>query len=111
MTVEYSESAGRDLVQQFRYYLVTKDSPDVAVQFREAVRTTANLLSQFPLLGARYLSNKPGLESFRSWPVSGFKDFRIYYLAKPDSIHLVRILHGKRNVSRILKAAVPKKPS
>ena len=53
--------------------------------------------------GARYHSNKSELQNLRSWPVAGFEAIRIYYLAETDAIHVIRILHGKRDVKRILE--------
>lgn len=46
----------------------------------------------------------PGpISGLRSWPVNGFEAFRIYYLDTPGALRVVRILHGKRGVRRILK--------
>ena len=39
----------------------------------------------------------------RSWPVAGFEAIRIYYLLDEDAIRVIRILHGKRDVKRILE--------
>ena len=60
-----------------------------------------------PLVGARYGSRKPELQNLRSWPVAGFEAIRIYYLPESDAIHVIRILHGKRDVKRILERGNP----
>jgi hypothetical protein len=39
-----------------------------------------------------------------SWPVKGFEAIRIYYVEVPGCLRVVRILHGKRDVRRILEA-------
>ena len=39
----------------------------------------------------------------RSWPVKGFEPIRIYYVEVPGCLRVVRVLHGKRNVRRILR--------
>lgn len=88
---------------KFRYYLLTENLPDVAVRFRDAVRQTVESLRQHPLVGPRYHSHHPQLQSLRSWPVTGFEAIRIYYLLDNDAIHVIRVLHGKRDVKRILE--------
>ena len=40
---------------------------------------------------------------FPRWPVAGFEAIRIYYLLDKDTIRVIRILHGKRDVKRILE--------
>jgi len=89
-------------VRQFRYYLVTLNLPDIAVRFRDAVRRTVESLREHPFVGPRYGSSSPQLQNLRSWPVAGFEAIRIYYLLDEDAIHIIRILHGKRDVKRML---------
>ena len=103
MKVSYRQAASDDVVRQFRYYLVTRNVPEVALRFREAVRRTVQSLRQHPLVGPRYRSNKPQLQALRTWPVVGFEAIRIYYLLDEDTIRVIRILHGKRDVKRILE--------
>jgi plasmid stabilization system protein ParE len=102
--VLYRQAAGDDIVRQFRYYLLTVDAPEIAVRFREAVRRTIQSLSQKPHVGPRYSSSNPRLQNLRSWPVAGFEAIRIYYALEADAMHIIRILHGKRDVSRILQS-------
>jgi plasmid stabilization system protein ParE len=101
--VLYRQTASDDIVRQFRYYLLTAEAPEIALRFREAVRRTIQSLGQNPHVGPRYSSGKPGLRNLRSWPVVGFEAIRIYYALEPDAMHIIRILHGKRDVKRILE--------
>jgi toxin ParE1/3/4 len=101
--VFYRQTASDDVVRQFRYYLVDQNLPEIAFRFRDAVRHTIESLSAHPLVGARYRSSKPELQTLRSWPVAGFEAIRVYYLANTDAIHVIRILHGKRDVKRTLE--------
>jgi plasmid stabilization system protein ParE len=103
--VLYRQAAGDDVVRQFRYYLVDQNLPEIALRFRDAVQHTVNSLREHPLVGARYGSNKTELQNLRSWPVAGFEAIRIYYLAESDALHVIRVLHGKRDVKRILERA------
>jgi plasmid stabilization system protein ParE len=101
--VLYRQTASDDIVRQFRYYLLTAEAPEIALRFREAVRRTIQSLGQNPHVGPRYSSGKPRLRNLRSWPVVGFEAIRIYYALEPDAMHIIRILHGKRDVKRILE--------
>ncbi len=103
MKVLYRQSASDDVVRQFRYYLVAANLPEVAIRFRDAVRRTVQSLRLRPLVGPRYSSSNPQLQNLRSWPVAGFEAIRIYYLLDGDSMDILRILHGKRDVKRIIE--------
>ena len=103
MKVLYRQTASDDIVCQFRYYLVTAEAPEIALRFREAVRRTIQSLSQNPQVGPRYSSANPRLRDLRSWPVVGFEVIRIYYAVDADAMHIIRILHSKRDVRRILQ--------
>ncbi len=73
------------------------------MRFRDAVRSTVQLLRQHPLVGPRYRLSNPQLQNLRSWPVTGFEAIRIYYLLDDDIIRVIRILHGKRDGKRTLE--------
>ena len=64
---------------------------------------TAKRLTQTPGIGKPVEITLVGL---RSWPVLGFKAIRLYYRQTPDSVDIVRLLHGKQNV-RIILARKP----
>jgi toxin ParE1/3/4 len=100
--VSYRQAASDDVVRQFRYYLVTLNLPEVAVRFRAAVRQTVQSLQQHPLMGPRYRSSNPQFQTLRTWAVTGFEAIRIYYLLDEDTLRVIRILHGKRDVKGIL---------
>ena len=103
MKVSYRQTASDDLVRQFRYYLTVVDVPEIAIRFRDAVHRTIKALRQNPLVGPRYFSSNPQLQNLRSWPVVGFEVIRVYYIADEEVFQVVRILHGKRDVKRMLE--------
>ena len=76
---------------------------EIATRFTEALQRTIQKLREHPLVGARCRLGKPELENLRSWPVAGFESIRIYYLAYHDAIQVIRVLHGKRDLKRILE--------
>ena len=103
MKVSYRQSAKDDVIRQFRYYLVTLAVPEIALRFREAVKDTVASLREHPLIGPRYPLRNPRLENLRSWPVVGFDAVRIYYIPESGTLRVIRILHQKRDVRRILE--------
>jgi len=98
--IEIYPRAEADIIGQFRYYLVDRDVPATAFRFREAVKASLEELKLHPRTGALFRGSISGL---RSWPVRGFEAIRIYYVEIPSCLRVVRILHGKRNVRRILR--------
>jgi toxin ParE1/3/4 len=94
-------AARRDILDQF-LYLIEQNVPHAAERFIDAVDETIAKLAKRPRIGApRHLKN-PRLRGLRSWPVSGFEAVRIYYLASEDILRVVRVLHGKRDIDRLL---------
>jgi plasmid stabilization system protein ParE len=100
--VLYRQTASDDIVRQFRYYLLTAEAPEIALRSREAVKRTIQSLRQNPHVGQRYSSSSPRIQNLRSWPVAGFEAIRIHYALEADAMHIIRILHGKRDVKRFL---------
>ena len=103
MKVLYRQTATDDIVRQFLYYLLTAEAPEIVLRFRGAVKRTIQSLSQNPHVDPRFSSGNPRLRNLRSWPVVGFEVIRIYYALDADAMHIIRILHGKRDVKRILE--------
>jgi plasmid stabilization system protein ParE len=101
--VEYGEVASDDVVRQLRYYLLDVNVPEVALGFQNAVAQTLSSLRSRPYLGPRFFSDFPHLRNLRSWPIAGFEVIRIYYRVDTDVIQVIRVLHGMRNVRRILE--------
>ena len=92
-----------DIIRQYRWYLVERDAPDVAFRFLDAVEKSVEQLIQMPGSGAPKLLRNPALAGLRVWLVEGFEDMRIFYLVQGDSLKVIRILHGKRDINRILE--------
>ena len=95
-------AARDDILRQFRYYLVDQDKPQVAQRFLSAVRRTMEQIVRTPQGGAPKRLSREALRDLRSWPVRGFEDVRVYYLAQEGPVRVVRVLHGKRDINAIL---------
>ena len=103
MTVSYRQAASDDVVRQFRYYLVNLNLPEVAFRFRVSVQRTVQSLRYHPFVGPRYRSRNPKIQGLRTWPVAGFEVIRIYYIPVENGISVVRVLHGRRDIKRMLE--------
>ena len=96
-------AARDDIIRQFRYYLVSQDKPEVAGRFLSAVRSTMERIIRTPQVGSPKHFSREGLRGLRSWPVRGFEDLRVYCLAGKDWVEVIRVLHGKRDITKILE--------
>ena len=95
--------AGReDILRQFRYYLL-EAAPDTATRFLDAVDESINAICAMPNIGAPKPLKNPTLSGLRFWPVNGFENILIFYLVQPETLRVVRILHGKRDIKDILE--------
>ncbi len=86
-------------------YLGEQASIETADRFLNAVDKTLSLIAKSPGIGAPHETNHPQLTELRSLPVSKFKRYVLYYQAFDDRIEVVRVLHGARDIRRILDAA------
>ena len=96
-------AAQDDIQRQFRYYLVHEDASEVAWKFLDAAEESIQFVVRNPQLGSpRFLPNKT-LKGLRAWPIAGFEDIWIYYVQAEDVVRIVRVLHGRRDLARILR--------
>ena len=102
MKVSYSRTSRDDVTQQVRYY-VRQNAPKVAIRFKEAVRKTAQAISEQPRAAPLYQLRNPQLQNLRSWPVTCFEDIRVYFLVGDEGVRVIRILHGRREVRGMLE--------
>lgn len=77
--------------------------PEVADRFLDAIEAAFDQILRMPKIGApRLLSNRT-LAGLRCWHVRGFKDILIFYIVTGEKLRVIRVLHGKREISRILE--------
>ncbi len=98
-------AAREDILRQYRYYLIEQDAEAAAERFLDAVRAAVESVFRRPGVGTRKIFGNVALQGFRSWPVKGFPAIRIYYIASDEAVRVIRVLHGKRDIERLLKDA------
>jgi toxin ParE1/3/4 len=95
-------AADRDLDDQAAY-LAQEASLDVALRFYDAASRTFEAIARMPGIGELRGSHLPRLADVRVWRIEGFEKHLIFYRAAPDGIRIVRVLHGARNIDRLLE--------
>jgi len=83
--------AEADLVDIWIY--IAQDSPANADHLLERIRETLNRLAAMPFMGQARFDLAPGLRMF---PVGSYL---ICFRPVQDGIEVIRILHGKRNIT------------
>ena len=104
MTSVIRPAARDDIIRQFRWYLVEHDASDVAFRFLDAVDESIGQLLRMPKMGTPRALKNLALEGLRMWPVEGFDEMCIFYQVQGNLLRVVRILHGKRDINRILES-------
>src|SRR5262245_48631769 len=95
LPVVRTEQAERDLTQLLEY--LEKQSPPAAERLAEAFDARCGTLSQLPEMGRQRDDLAPGLRSIVVRP------YVLFYRVTADAVQVIRILHGKRDVDRIMR--------
>lgn len=103
MSYRILPAADRDLDDQAAY-LAREASLDVALRFYDAAATSFEQIARRPGIGEQRPTANPRLEGLRVWRIQGFEKHLIFYRPAPDGIEIVRVLHGARDLDRLLEA-------
>jgi len=96
------EAAKRDLIAQWVWY-AENAGIEVADRFLIAADSTLNLLSNQPGIGSPFFVRNPQLQGVRRFPVSdGFERLLLFYFPHQDGVELLRVVHGSRELERLL---------
>jgi plasmid stabilization system protein ParE len=93
------------------YLLRTNTRPEQADELRTeaqgiAARHKARTIEQFvrmPKMGTPKSISNAALTGLCAWPVDGFENMLIYYVVEGQTLRVLRVLHVKRDATRILK--------
>ena len=98
--VKLRPKAHRDLAEIALH--ISKQSPDAALRFFDAVETACRELADSPGIGAAYVVKNPRLSGLKARRVPGFPNHVIFYLVHDDRVEVVRILQGSRDIEAAL---------
>lgn len=99
LPIEESDYLFCDLQEIVRY--IRRHNPEAAIRFVLAVRATAETLSRSPHIG--HARSDIGFPEVRSWRISGFRTYLIFYKPTADRLLLLRVLHGNRDLETELE--------
>lgn len=91
-----------DDIYHIAVYLLGENE-SVAHRFVDAVQETLKDLARMPGWGSIKHFRDPALFEVRSWRVKGFRNYLIYYLIADDGIDVLAIMHGARDIERLLE--------
>jgi toxin ParE1/3/4 len=99
-TTVFSRKAQEDVLEITRY--IASGSLRAAEGFREALEHAYSTLEAMPYLGASRSFGHPRLFDVRLWPIPKFEKYLLLYRPHPDSIEIVRVVHGARDLPALL---------
>ncbi len=82
--------------------LIARDNPDAATRVVEAAYETFRTLATTSGLGRLRKFRNSRLKGVRSWLVSGFENYLIFYRAVPEGIEVLHVYHGARDIEALL---------
>jgi toxin ParE1/3/4 len=95
MAHRVSPRATADLDEIWQYIAAESGNPAIAQQTVNSITNRFFLLSEHPYMGRSRPELRPGLHSH---PVG---NHLIYYRLQHDDVVIVRVLHGRRDISAI----------
>jgi len=94
--VNKHEQALRDLEEIFVF--IGEQDIDAASKFLTAAEQTFELLAKMPAMGSIRRFRSSRLRNLRQFPVKNHQEFLIFYHPTENGIHVVRVLHAKRDL-------------
>lgn len=92
------------LVEQATW--IFEHSPAQAEAFFAAVDATLKHLEQHPTTGKPFIIRGKRFKGLRYMRVGKFRNHLVFYFPHPDGIEWVHLLHGARDLSRVIRADV-----
>ncbi|MGH9587959.1 MAG: type II toxin-antitoxin system RelE/ParE family toxin [Acidobacteriaceae bacterium] len=99
-------AAREDILRQYRYYLIEKSAEETAGRFLAAIQEAIQQIARRPGIGSPKALDHPALAGLRSASIRRFPAIRAYYLVSGDTVRVLRVLHGKRDIAPILESEV-----
>ena len=82
---------------------IMENNPEAALRFLQAIDRTVGNLARQPLLGRLRKFRGRDLKDIRSWRVSGFERYLIFYRFTGIRLEILRIKHGAMDFPKALR--------
>jgi plasmid stabilization system protein ParE len=80
---------------------IAQDNPDAATRVFEAAYETFKTLAANPDLGRLRRFRNPRLRDVRSWHITGFENYLIFYRGVANGIQVNHVYHGARDIEAL----------
>lgn len=97
----FSKNARRDIADAALY--LGEASPRAAERFLVAVESTVAGLTEMPRKGVRIEHSHPALTDLRRWAVRAFPNYLVIYRERGETLEVLRLVHGARDLERLLQ--------
>lgn len=97
------ETARADVLEILDELLERADA-SVCIRFRDGLRSAFEFVAEHPTAGWRPAGLRSGGKALRCWRVPGFPSYLVFYAKHADGVDIVRVLHGARDLPRVLAA-------
>ena len=82
---------------------IARDNADAAGRVVDAAFQTFEALAATPEMGVKRKFKNPRLSDVRFFPVSGFENYLIFYRPLADSVQVLHVFHGARDLDALFK--------
>nr|WP_221439503.1 type II toxin-antitoxin system RelE/ParE family toxin [Roseateles oligotrophus] len=93
--------ARQDVDQAIAYYLA-EHAPQAALGFVDALEAAYAHIANSPAAGSPRYAQELDIPGLRSWLLTRYP-FRVFYLERPASIDIWRVLHTRRDIPSSLQ--------
>ena len=105
-TLHVRPAAEKDIDSLATY--IARDNLEVALQFYDAVDATFRQIRDHPKRWPRYELLVPRLNELRKCTVVKFRHYLVFYQVHDQSIDVLRVLHGARDILSVLETDLPR---
>lgn len=99
--IVYTSQALEDITEILAY--LAKDNQTIVQAFRKQLEQTCSLLADMSGIGTPRNFNNAHLTGVRSHPLKQFEKYLVFYQVHDESMHVIRVLHGARNLPVLLE--------
>ena len=100
--VKKKPRALRDLARHAAY-LEEHANLSTAERFLDVAEDAFARLAAMPNMGRRREMRSTRFAALRQWPIRNFENYLIFYQPIENGIEVLRVLHGARDIDRILE--------
>ena len=83
------------------WWFIAEDSREAADRVEMEIVATCRRLAKYPLMGTKRQDITP--LPVRFWTITKFPNYVIVYRPKTDPLQVVAVLHGKRDIKKVLR--------